>query len=53
MNKIPFLNFQPMHNQIRSEMHQAFTEVYDSNWSHLEHGDISKTTQPMLYLSFG
>ena len=32
MNKIPFLNFQPMHEQIRSEMHQAFSDVYDSYW---------------------
>ena len=29
---IPFLNFQPMHEQIRSEMHQAFSDVYDSYW---------------------
>lgn len=32
MKNIPFLNFQPMHEQIRSEMHQAFSEVYDSYW---------------------
>jgi dTDP-4-amino-4,6-dideoxygalactose transaminase len=29
---IPFLNFKPMHEQIRSEMHQAFSDVYDSYW---------------------
>lgn len=32
MKKIPFLNFQPMHERIRSEMQQAFNEVYDSYW---------------------
>jgi dTDP-4-amino-4,6-dideoxygalactose transaminase len=32
MKNIPFLNFQPMHEQIRSEMQNAFLEVYDSNW---------------------
>lgn len=32
MTKIPFLNFQPMHQLIRSEMLKAFIEVYDSNW---------------------
>lgn len=32
MNNIPFLNFQPMHERIRSEMQQAFNEVYDSYW---------------------
>lgn len=32
MNKIPFLNFQPMHDEIRTEMQHAFQEVYDSNW---------------------
>ncbi|MBZ9777716.1 DegT/DnrJ/EryC1/StrS family aminotransferase [Psychroflexus sp. CAK8W] len=32
MKKIPFLNFQPMHEQIRSEMQQAFNEVYESYW---------------------
>ena len=29
---IPFLNFQTMHEQIRSEMQKTFSEVYDSNW---------------------
>lgn len=29
---IPFLNFHPMHTQIREEMKQAFQRVYDSNW---------------------
>jgi dTDP-4-amino-4,6-dideoxygalactose transaminase len=28
----PFLNFQPMHAQIREEMQNAFQRVYDSNW---------------------
>ncbi len=28
----PFLNFQPMHNQIREEMQKAFQRVYDSYW---------------------
>lgn len=32
MHKIPFLNFQPMHEQIRLEMQKAFNEVYDSYW---------------------
>lgn len=32
MSKIPFLNFEPMHLAIRSEMQQAFAEVYDSYW---------------------
>ena len=30
-NKIPFLNFKSIHDQIRSEIKQAFCEVYDSN----------------------
>ena len=30
--KIPFLNFQPMHAQIRDEMQHAFQRVYDSHW---------------------
>jgi dTDP-4-amino-4,6-dideoxygalactose transaminase len=30
--KIPFLAFEPSHNQIRSEMHEAFQRVYDSHW---------------------
>lgn len=29
---INFLDFEPMHNQIRYEMQQAFQRVYDSNW---------------------
>ena len=29
---IPFLNFEPMHTQIREEMHSAFLRVYDSHW---------------------
>ena len=29
---IPFLSFEPTHNQIRSEMSVAFQRVYDSNW---------------------
>lgn len=32
MNKIPFLNLKPMHDEIRSEMQNAFEEVFDSNW---------------------
>ncbi len=32
MNRIPFLNFDPMHSAIRSEMQVAFQDVYDSNW---------------------
>lgn len=30
--QIPFLNFEPMHKQIRQEMFSAFEDVYDSNW---------------------
>ena len=29
---IPFLNFQPMHEQIRVEMLSAYERVYNSNW---------------------
>ena len=29
---IKFLDFQPMHSQIREEMQQAFQRVYDSQW---------------------
>jgi dTDP-4-amino-4,6-dideoxygalactose transaminase len=29
---IPFLNFEPMHAAIKAEMHQAFSDVYDSYW---------------------
>jgi dTDP-4-amino-4,6-dideoxygalactose transaminase len=32
MNAIPFLNFEPMHKLIRSEIMQSFQEVYDANW---------------------
>lgn len=32
MNKVPFLNFQPMHAAIKAEMQEAFNRVYDSNW---------------------
>lgn len=32
MADIPFLNFAPMHNSIRSEMEEAFRRVYESNW---------------------
>ncbi len=32
MNSIPFLNFEPMHKAIRSQMIQTFSDVYDSNW---------------------
>jgi dTDP-4-amino-4,6-dideoxygalactose transaminase len=30
--KIPFLNFSPMHSEIKSKMQAAFNRVYDSNW---------------------
>lgn len=30
--EIPFLNFAPMHSEIKSEMQVAFNEVYDSYW---------------------
>lgn len=29
---IPFADFAPMHDEIRSEMAQAFQDVYDRNW---------------------
>ena len=32
MSSIPFLNFEPMHKLIKSEIMQSFQEVYDSNW---------------------
>lgn len=32
MADIPFLNFAPMHDSIRSEMEEAFRRVYESNW---------------------
>jgi dTDP-4-amino-4,6-dideoxygalactose transaminase len=30
--KIPFLSFERAHNQIRSEMSEAFQRAYESNW---------------------
>jgi len=30
--KIPFLNFEPMHSEIRTEIVDAFKKIYDSNW---------------------
>ncbi|MVX65093.1 aminotransferase class I/II-fold pyridoxal phosphate-dependent enzyme [Clostridium chromiireducens] len=30
--KIPFLNFNPMHTEIRKEMVDSFSNTYDSNW---------------------
>ena len=30
--KIPFLNFANMHSEIKTEMLNTFTQVYDSNW---------------------
>lgn len=30
--KIPFLDFSPIHNQIRDEIQKAFQKVYNSNW---------------------
>jgi dTDP-4-amino-4,6-dideoxygalactose transaminase len=32
MLNLNFLNFQPMHTQIREEMQEAFQRVYDSYW---------------------
>ncbi len=32
MSTIPFLNFEPMHKLIRSEIMQSFQDVYDANW---------------------
>lgn len=29
---IPFLNFSPMHSDIKAEMQEAFNRVYNSNW---------------------
>lgn len=29
---IPFVNFKPMHDEIKNEMANAFQEVYNSNW---------------------
>lgn len=30
--KIPFLNFEPMHSKLKSEMMEAFEKVYDGYW---------------------
>ncbi|MBZ9634153.1 DegT/DnrJ/EryC1/StrS family aminotransferase [Clostridium sp. FP1] len=30
--RIPFLNFEPMHSEIRDEIIEAFKRVYDRNW---------------------
>src|SRR5665647_86508 len=30
--KIPFLNLEPMHSEIRDEIVEAFKRVYDRNW---------------------
>lgn len=30
--KIPFLNFEPMHTQIKNEIVDAFKKIYDNNW---------------------
>ncbi|MBU3179274.1 DegT/DnrJ/EryC1/StrS family aminotransferase [Clostridium estertheticum] len=30
--KVPFLNFEPMHSEIRDEIIEAFKRVYDKNW---------------------
>lgn len=32
MKTIPFVDFAPMHNQISTEMQNAFTEVYSNGW---------------------
>ncbi len=32
MNLIPFLNFEPMHKLVRSEIIQSFQDIYDENW---------------------
>jgi dTDP-4-amino-4,6-dideoxygalactose transaminase len=32
MNKIPFLNFEPVHSRIKTEIITAFEKVYDSHW---------------------
>jgi dTDP-4-amino-4,6-dideoxygalactose transaminase len=38
---IPFLNFEPMHSEIKSEMQEAFVKFYESYWYIL--GDRLKT----------
>jgi dTDP-4-amino-4,6-dideoxygalactose transaminase len=30
--KIPFLNFEPMHDEVHDELHHAFDDVLRSNW---------------------
>ncbi len=30
--KIPFVNFEPMHNEIRNEIMDSFKKIYDRNW---------------------
>ena len=30
--RVPFLNFEPMHAKLRSEMMEAFEKVYDGYW---------------------
>ncbi|MBU3161554.1 DegT/DnrJ/EryC1/StrS family aminotransferase [Clostridium frigoris] len=30
--EVPFINFEPMHNEIRDEIIEAFKKVYDRNW---------------------
>ena len=30
--KIPYLNFEPMHSEIRTEILDAFKKIYDRNW---------------------
>ena len=32
MMKIPFADFAPMHKEVREEMLEAFTQVYDDSW---------------------
>jgi len=32
MSTLPFLNFEPMHKMIRTEMLQSFQDTYDGNW---------------------
>jgi len=30
--RVPFINFEPMHSEIRDEIIEAFKKVYDRNW---------------------
>ncbi|WP_270940148.1 DegT/DnrJ/EryC1/StrS family aminotransferase [Romboutsia lituseburensis] len=30
--KIPFVDFNPMHNEIKEEMNLIFSKIYDNNW---------------------